>query len=97
MSTYKRVQKSQSSRFFGMEIRSLKTKKMQGRWLFSAMNQMGQFLLVAAMGGHKLRIWQTADRDGNSWWHGFDPFTGSSTLAATDDEMRAWIDRHYYQ
>ncbi len=97
MSTYKKVQKSQSSRFVGIEIRALPTKKPPGRWLFSAMNQIGQFLLVAAMGGDKLKIWQTSDRDGNSSWHGFDPLTGRSTWAGTEEEMRAWIDRHYYQ
>lgn len=97
MSTYKKVQKSQSSRLVGIDLRALPAKQTQGRWLFSAMNQIGQFLLVAAVGGDNLKIWQTADRDGNSWWHGFDPLTGRSTWVATDDEMRAWIDRHYYQ
>lgn len=97
MSTYKKVQKSQPSRFVGIDLPALPAKKPEGQRLFSAMNQIGQFLLVAAVGGEKLRIWQTFDCDGNSWWHGFDPLTGRSTWTATDDEMRAWIDRHYYQ
>ncbi|MEG4111437.1 MULTISPECIES: hypothetical protein [unclassified Microcoleus] len=45
----------------------------------------------------ELRIWQTCDRYGNTWWHGCDRATGRSTCVATDDEMRAWIDRRYCQ
>lgn len=65
--------------------------------VFWAINQIGQFFLSVADGEDDLRIWQTSDRDGNTWWHGCDRATGRSTCVATDHEMRAWIDRRYCQ
>ena len=104
MSTFEKLRKSKLLRFVWIGDRALTTKKQQGRWLgvppaklFSAMNQIWQFFLSAAASENQLRIWQTSDNDGNTWWHGCDRATGRSTRVATDDEMRAWIDRHYYQ
>ncbi|MEG3849594.1 hypothetical protein QT971_02425 [Microcoleus sp. herbarium19] len=73
------------------------TQKHKGISIFSAIDRVWQFFLSAADGENELKIWQTSDRDGNTWWHGCDRTTGRSTCVATDDEMRAWIDRHYYQ
>ena len=72
-------------------------KRQKGRSIFSAMNQIWQGLLTAAAGENEVRIWQTCDRYGNTCWHGCDRATGRYTCAATDDEMRAWIDRRYCQ
>ena len=104
MSTFDKLRKSKFLRFVGIDDRALFPKKQQGRWpvapqatMFSAMNQVWQVFLSAAAGEDELRIWQTSDNNGNTWWHGCDRATGSSTCAATDDEMRAWIDRRYCQ
>lgn len=73
------------------------TQKHKGRSFLQAMNQVWQFFLSSADGGNEPKIWQTRDCDGNTWWHGCDRATGRSTCVATDDEMRAWIDRRYCQ
>lgn len=73
-----------------------KNQKHKGSSFFSAVNQVWQFFLSFAEAGNEPKIWQTRDRDGNTWWHGCDRATGRSTCVATEDEMRAWIDRHYY-
>ena len=85
--------------------RAKPSQKQKGRWpgvlapaaVFWAINQIGQFFLSLADGEDSLRIWQTSDRDGNTWWHGCDRATGRSTCVATEDEMRAWLDRRYCQ
>ncbi len=104
MSTFEKLRKSKLLRFVWIRDRALLTKKHKWRGLgtpqatlFSAMNQVWQFFLSAAAGENKLKIWQTSDNDGNTWWHGCDRSTGRSTCVATEDEIRAWIDRHYYQ
>ena len=97
MSTIQKLQKSKILRFVGIGDRALFRNKQQGQSMFSAMNQVWQVFLSAAAGENQLSIWQTSDNDGNTWWHGCDRATGSSTCVATDDQMRAWIDRHYYQ
>ena len=97
MSTFQKLRMSKILRFVGIGDRALFTKKQQGQSMFSAMNQVWQFFLSAAAGENQLRIWQTSDNDGNTWWHGCDRSTGCSTCVATDDEMRSWIDRRYCQ
>ena len=85
--------------------RAKPSEKQKKRWLgalaratvFCAINQIGQFFLSLADGEDDLRIWQTSDRDGNTWWHTCDRATGRSTCVATEDEMRAWLDRRYCQ
>ena len=97
MSTFQKLRKSKLLRFVWIGDRALGTKKQQGQSMFSAMNPFWQFFLSAATGENELRIWQTSDRDGNTWWHGCDRSSGRSTCVATDQEMRAWIDRRYCQ
>ncbi len=97
MSTFDKLWKTKLLRFVGIGDRALFTKKQQGESIFWAMNQVWQVFLSVAAGEDELRIWQTSDNDGNTWWHGCDRTTGLSTCAGTDEEMRAWIDRHYYQ
>ncbi|MEG3843241.1 hypothetical protein [Microcoleus sp. herbarium14] len=97
MSTFQKLRKSKILRFVGIGDRAFPTKQYKGRWLFLAMNQVWRLFLSAAAGDNELRIWQTSDRDGNTWWHGCDRSTGRSACVATDDEMRAWIDRRYCQ
>ncbi|MEG4444252.1 hypothetical protein QUB47_33275 [Microcoleus sp. AT9_B5] len=82
---------------FSIADRPKPSEKQKGQSLFSAINQIGQFFLYLIAGDDELRIWQTCDRYGNTWWHGCDRATGRSTCVATDDEMRAWIDRRYCQ
>ncbi len=104
MSIFSIVRESKLGKIVWIGDRALFTKQQQGRWLgtwqarsFSAMNELCQFFLSVATGENELKIWQTSDRDGNTWWHGCDRSTGSSTCVATDDEMRSWIDRRYCQ
>ncbi|MEG4572630.1 hypothetical protein QUA56_07990 [Microcoleus sp. N3A4] len=97
MSTCKNPIDTPRIKVFSIAGRALPTKKQKGRSIFWAMNQIWQFFLAAVAGGDDLRIWQTSDRDGNTWWHGCDRATGRSTCVATEDEMRAWLDRRYCQ
>jgi hypothetical protein len=97
MSTYKNRIDTQNMRVVSIADRTQPAHKQKAISLFSIMNKIWQFFLTAAAGGDELRIWQTSDNNGNAWWHGCDRATGRSICAATDDEMRAWIDRRYCQ
>ncbi len=97
MSVYQNTCSSEKTSVVAIDEQAKHTKKPKGRSLFSAMNQIWQGLLTAASGENEVRIWQTCDRYGNTCWHGCDRATGRSKRAATDDEMRAWIDRRYCQ
>ncbi|MEG3902936.1 hypothetical protein QUB19_18260 [Microcoleus sp. B4-C5] len=97
MSTYNSRINPRIMMFFLIADRAKPSEKPKGLSLFSAIKKIGQFLLYLISSEDELRIWQTCDRYGNTWWHGCDRATGRSTCVATDDEMRAWIDRRYCQ
>ncbi|MEG4799206.1 hypothetical protein QUB63_01580 [Microcoleus sp. ARI1-B5] len=97
MSTCKNRLSPEKTRVVSIGERAKYAKKQKGISLFSAMNQLWQGLLAAASGENEVRIWQTRDRNGNTCWHGCDRATGRYTSAATDDEIRAWIDGRYCQ
>jgi len=97
MSTYENRRYPQKTSVVSIGEPAKYAKGQKGRSIFSSINQICQGLLAAAAGENEVRIWQTCDRNGNTWWHGCDRATGRYTCAATDDEMRAWIDRRYCQ
>lgn len=97
MSAYEKWRYPEKTSVISIEERAKYAKKPKTRSLFWAINQLWQGLLAAAAGENEVRIWQTCDRNGNTCWHGCDRATGRYTCAATDDEIRAWIDRRYCQ
>ena len=105
MSTYRNRLDTPQMKVVSMVDRAKPPEKQKGRWhpilaratVFWAINHIGQFFLSVIAGEDDLRIWQSSDRDGNTWWHGCDRATGRSTCVATEDEMRAWLDRRYCQ
>lgn len=42
------------------------------------------------------RIWKTTDRDGNTVWRAYDPVSDRAIRLDSEDEIRAWIERRYY-
>ena len=44
----------------------------------------------------ELQVWQQRDRAGNMQWNAYDPRTQISVSLHSEDEMRAWIENHYY-
>ena len=89
MSTCKNRIKPPKIKVVSIADRAKPSEKQKGLSLFSAIKTIGRFFLYLISSEDELRIWQTCDRDGNTWWHGCDRATGRSTCVATDDEMRA--------
>ncbi len=63
-----------------------------GQWL----NQTAKSIAHALMGSSDPFIWQKTDRNGNTWWIIDDPLTGTRFHAVSEEEVRAWIEQHYY-
>lgn len=97
MSIYENRRHPEKTSVVSISEQAKYAEKPKGRSIFSSINQVWQGLLAAASGENEVRIWQTCDRNGNTYWHGCDRATGRYTCAATDDQMRAWIDRRYCQ
>lgn len=60
------------------------------------MNHTVKAIAHALVGISEPFIWQKIDRHGNTWWIIDDPLTGSRFHAVSDEEVRAWIEQHYY-
>ncbi|MBD2175519.1 hypothetical protein H6F42_01135 [Pseudanabaena sp. FACHB-1998] len=41
----------------------------------------------------EIKVKQVCDRAGNQWWYAYNPLTGQSVYAETDNEMRLWIEQ----
>lgn len=63
-----------------------------GQWL----NQAARAIAHALISSSDPFIWQKIDRHGNTWWIIDDPLTGTFFHALSEEEVRAWIDQHYY-
>lgn len=46
--------------------------------------------------GSEPKIWQTQTRDGEYFWHIYDPKTGKTEDFISEQEVRTWIDQQYY-
>lgn len=61
------------------------------------LSHLWQNLFAALTKPQEPQIWQGYDRQGNLWWHGYDPITGRSICRDSEKEMRIWIEERYYQ
>jgi hypothetical protein len=43
------------------------------------------------------RIWKKCDRNGNFYFHIYDPVTGQFINLGSEQEVRCWLERRYYQ
>lgn len=60
-------------------------------------NKICQGVVTLINHASELRVWQSSDRKGHSWWNAYDPTTGKSISLDSEAEMRMWIEERYYQ
>ena len=65
--------------------------------LLLILNSVWKYIVTVLTKEQELQIWQTSDRSGKTWWHGYDPVTGSSVCKDSEAEMRIWLEKRYYQ
>lgn len=63
--------------------------------LVSTINSIGQRLVAVMTKEQDLQVWQSSDRSGKTWWHGYDPVTGRSVCRDSEAEMRIWLEERY--
>ncbi len=63
--------------------------------LVSIINSIGQHLVAVMTNEQELQVWQSSDRSGKTWWHGYDPVTGRSVCRDSEAEMRIWLEERY--
>jgi hypothetical protein len=65
--------------------------------ILSFLNSVWQHLVTTLTKAQEPQIWQSYDRYGNLWWHGYDPITGHLICRDSETEMRIWIEERYHQ
>jgi hypothetical protein len=43
------------------------------------------------------RIWQSTDREGQTWWHVHDPQTGDRIDLESEEDVCVWIEQSFYR
>lgn len=59
-------------------------------------DRLWDFLLDTLGRTSEPRIYRKHDRHGNQYFHVYDPSTGMSSTFASEQEVRIWLDRRYY-
>lgn len=72
-------------------------KSVKQSQVFSLCNRAWQYLVNSLTRAQEPQIWQSYDRQGNLWWHGYDPITGRSICRDSETEMRIWLEERYHQ
>ncbi|MEW6497542.1 MAG: hypothetical protein AB1589_34330 [Cyanobacteriota bacterium] len=65
--------------------------------LFLLVNSIWQYIVSVLAQGQQPRVWQSCDRFGQTWWHGYDPATGRSICRDSEDKIRVWLEERYYR
>lgn len=65
--------------------------------VFSRLTGFFQQVTKSLLGCDELRIWATSDKSGKKIWHAYEPVTGRYITVDSETEMRAWIEKRYYQ
>ena len=53
-------------------------------------------LLTLLSGRKEPKIWRKRDRAGNWYFRAFDPITGASSVMDSEQELRVWLEKRYY-
>lgn len=88
LQTHQKQEEVSSNNSDGFRLRFEDTSQ----WL----NQAARAIAHVLISSSDPFIWQKTDRNGNTWWIIEDPLTGSRFHAVSEEEVRAWIDQHYY-
>jgi hypothetical protein len=64
--------------------------------ILSLLEKFWQRALKWLTANDELQIWQHRDRAGDLHWNAYDPRTQTSISLRSEDEMRRWIENHYY-
>lgn len=65
--------------------------KLLLKWL----GKVWQVLVMLMTQEPEIRIWQSCDRAGNTWWHIYNPATDESASLLSEEELIDWIEQSY--
>jgi hypothetical protein len=67
-----------------------------GLAIFPVLRKTLQYLMQTFLGSNDLRIWLTCDRLGRIGGTSTDPITGRHSSVDSEEKLREWIEKRYY-
>lgn len=77
-------------------INSVRLPEIKSKFV-TFINKICQGFVTLINHASELKVWQSRDRKGHTWWNAYDPTTGNSISLDSEAEMRMWIEERYYQ
>lgn len=62
----------------------------------SWLNHIGHALADLLFTRSELKIWQSQNSKGETWWYIYDPMMEQHNCFSSEDELRRWIESQYY-
>lgn len=44
---------------------------------------------------NEIRIWQVSDRQGETYWKAYDPYTNTSNYLSSENDLRVWLEQRH--
>ncbi|MEM6447909.1 MAG: hypothetical protein AAFY57_15670 [Cyanobacteria bacterium J06642_2] len=63
----------------------------------TALQQVGKICAALFLGNPEPRIWKIMRADGTTHWRIYDPTSDRRHSFSSENEVRAWLERRYYQ
>jgi hypothetical protein len=69
----------------------------ENKILLKWLGKVWQVLVMLVTKESEMRIWQSCDCAGNTWWHIYNPAIGKSATLLSEEELIDWIEQSYYK
>ncbi len=61
--------------------------------LMARIRDLGRHLWERLSSTDQIRVWQSQDRQGQTYWNAYDPATNRQVTVTSQEELIAWIER----
>ncbi|MEO0852308.1 MAG: hypothetical protein AAFY15_02220 [Cyanobacteria bacterium J06648_11] len=63
----------------------------------TALQRVGKMCAAFFLGDREPRIWKIMRADGTTHWKVYDPNSHRSSTFSSENDVRVWLDRRYYE
>ncbi len=63
--------------------------------LATAFKDAGASLVHYLTRPNEIRIWQVSDRQGETYWKAYDPYTNTTNYLNSENDLRVWLEQRH--
>jgi hypothetical protein len=95
-SSQKTHQQSTPHQPFDQDQSPLQTNRTVFSSLTTWLNKIGSLFTSSWEKSEEIQIWQCVDRNGQIWWHAYNPKNQRSGVFDSESEVRVWLEKQYH-